>query len=220
MFGLFRGKVKFFDSRPDKRYGFAVCEGYVNGTACPDVGKEFFFHFNDGEFMVARSKPEFVGKKTVSDDKGSHQLRDPRPDDTIVFSQLVGKKGYKASPWSFVVCYDAAVEKITKRPVFRMFESMAAWGETATPENPEGAKVLWEGSDMIELRNLNLPRPIGRQIPSSDPNRYFWSSDDGFDVRRWWQFRDAAGNWKLCPDPRELTPSALRLRQFELVSSW
>ncbi len=221
MGGLFRGKVKFFDSRPDKRYGFAICEGYVDGTDCPDVGIEIFFHFNDGEFMVARSEPEFIGKKTISNGRGTAQLRDPHPDDIIVFFQIAAKKGGKASPWSFVGCYDAVVEKIAKRPVYRLFESKAPWGKTATPQNPEGAIILWEGSDMGKLRNFDLQRPVGRRVEGADPNAYFWSSDEeGFDTRRWWQFRDEAGNWKLCPDPRELTPGAVYVRQLERSRIW
>ncbi len=215
MFGMFKGVVKWFDARDGKKFGFVVCEGYLNGTECPDVGKEFFFHFNDGEFIVAGgSKPEFVGKKTIRSSKGIHQLRDPHPDDILVFTQSLGKQGYKASPWTFVSRYESAFEQIASRPMYRVLQSSGAWGEAGSPENPKDAQVRWQGSDMEELKKL-FPIPIGRS-PGADPLLSFWSSDDGFEIRRWWEKKNAEGEWEQCPDPRNLTGV---LRQFERITN-
>jgi hypothetical protein len=84
--------------------------------------------------------------------------------------------------------------------IYRILEGTGGWGKSPSPENPEGAWVKWQGSDLQELKKL-FPIPIGRS-PSADPLLSFWSSDDGFEVRRWWEKQNADGTWAQCKDPR------------------
>lgn len=213
---MFKGRVKFFDSREEKRFGFVVLEGFVDGSPCSYYEGEFFFHFGDSEFIIAGGKePCFSGKHSKVSQGKSRILRDPQKDDIIVFKLTSGTKGKKCSPWGFIGQYEQAVERIAKRPVYRVFKSMGDWGESGKPGDPKDAQIVWQGSDMEELKE-RFPLPTGRQSPGSDPLLSFWSSDDGFEVRRWWEKQNADGSWEQCADPRDLSGV---LRTFERISN-
>lgn len=70
------GKVKFFDSREEKRFGFVV----------GDDGSETFFHLND--YLAPDNS-----------DRGARHI--PVKGDKLVYRLAHGKKGAKANPWAF-----------------------------------------------------------------------------------------------------------------------
>lgn len=214
---MYKGIVKFFDSRDGKQYGFLVVDDELaDGTPSYRGGEEIFFHFNDGEFIVAGGKePRFNGQHKRQTSQGTRVLRIPEKDDVIVFSTRSGRDNrIKASPWSFLSLYERAAKAIAERPVYRVLEGSGDWGKSPSPEKPDGARIKWQGSDLEALMKL-FPIPVGRS-PSADPLLSFWSSDDGFEVRRWWEKQNVDGSWTQCPDPRSL-PGVLR--QFERISN-
>lgn len=78
-----QGKVLFFDSRDNKRFGFIL-----TGS-----GEEIFFHFNDGENVEARGNCRFLGGRLEIE---------PKKGDAVVFERVQGREGRpKASPWGF-----------------------------------------------------------------------------------------------------------------------
>jgi hypothetical protein len=86
--------VLWFNSQ--KRFGFAKDQ----------MGREIFFHFNDGRFVEVEAKKLVFGKATRSFNiKGvvpSIPLADPRAGDVILFVRFAGSKGRpKASPWVY-----------------------------------------------------------------------------------------------------------------------
>lgn len=195
------GTVKFFDARETKRFGFLRLES----------GEEIFFHFNDGQFIVAGgSYPEFSGKATIVRDGKTKRLRDPKVDDKLVFRRSMGSKGDKAAPWGYLTQWEATEQLIAKRPVYRVLEVMNSIGK-----EPGEPKVLWQGSDLSELMR-RFPLPRHGQSPSADPLLpYYSDSDNIFEVRRWWEKQHPDGSWERCEDPRPL-PGVLR--QFEAIS--
>ena len=79
------GKVKFFDTRPDKRYGFILVDG---GT------EQLFFHYNDGQFLIAgKTQPKFSDKATVVSQGKTYRMGDPKQDDLVVFERADGLEG-------------------------------------------------------------------------------------------------------------------------------
>lgn len=198
------GKVKFFDSREGKRFGFII-----DGD-----GSEIFFHFNDGRFIEAGKKePQFTEPTFVYKGKIAH-LRDPQPGDLVVFERIRGSKGFKASPWGYKDNYDHALDVIAKRPpppVYRVFESMNSLGD------PQGEpNKLWEGSDIDQLMR-KYPVPSGSRSIGSDPLLpYYSDSDNIFETRHWFEKQLPDGNWERCPDPRPLSGAG---RQFERINN-
>lgn len=202
------GTVKFFDGRPEKRFGFIRTEG----------GVEIFFHFNDGRPIVAGKKaPEFSEEPVIKRGGKTYQLREPKRDDQLVFTRTQGYRGDKASPWGFKANYDEALKEIADRPIpptYRVLKSSGKLGESGTPENPKDAQVLWEGNDLDAVMR-RFPLPKGNQSPGSDPLIPYFSHEDGFEVRHWWELKKPDGTWEHCPDPRPL-PGVLR--QFEQIT--
>ena len=101
---IYRGTIKWFDSRPEKNYGFVVCEGFADSSeSCPIYGEEFFFHYNDGEFLaVGEEGATFSGLHYELTFGGTRVLSHPKPGDTIVFQLGVGRNGKKkALPWGY-----------------------------------------------------------------------------------------------------------------------
>jgi cold shock CspA family protein len=203
-----QGTVKVFFSAKERRYGFLRLTS----------GEEIFFHFGDGDIIVpGKEAPEFSGKAQI-EVKGQVQgLRDPQKDDVIMFERAEGSKGPVARPWGFKSHYDRAGKIIAKRPpptYYRVLKSSGSLGEAGTPENPKDARVLWEGTD-LEAVLKKYPLPRGNQSPGSDPLLSYYSHDDGFEVRHWWEKRREDGTWELCEDPRPLSGV---LRTFERIN--
>ncbi len=194
-----KGPVKFFDSRPERRFGFIRLE----------TGGDLFFHFNDGQIIVpGGSEPEFSGKSMTTDKQGRQcGLRDPRIGDILVYQRSSGSQGPKAYPWGYQSQWEAMERFIANRPVYRVLEQMTSTG--FTPGEP---KILWEGSDLSELAR-KYPVPTGRVSPGADPLLSYSSYDD-FEIRRWWEVKKG-DNWSPSRDPRELSGV---LRQFEEIN--
>jgi hypothetical protein len=197
-----QGVVKFFDAREGKRFGFLKLEN----------GNDLFFHFNDGQVIVDGKKaPEFSGSAVIEVNGKTRGLRDPRPDDILLFEPIYGNKGPKASPWGYLSHWTRAEEIIAARPVYRVLKTMNSVGETPRHE-PE---ILWEGSDLEDLLK-KFPLPKGNRSPGSDPLLPYYSDNDNiFEVHRWWEVKLPDGSWKQTRDPRPL-PGVLR--QFESIS--
>lgn len=184
------GTVKVFFATKERRYGFVLTED----------GKELFFHFGDGEFVVAgESQPKFSGKAQIFIKGQAHSLRDPQRDDIIMFNRKSGSRGWIASPWGYKSHYDRALEVIANRPaptIYRVLETMNSIGR-----QPGEPKVLWEGSDLNDLLR-RYPVPTGQRSPSADPLLPYWAdSDNIFETQHWFE-RKTDDGWELCPDPR------------------
>jgi len=80
---MFTGKINFYDSRDDKRYGFIIAAD----------GKEIFFHLNDGNGMV------FTEIGAMFSGTLPHQ---PITGDMVCYEIATGRKGPKACPWGYV----------------------------------------------------------------------------------------------------------------------
>jgi len=182
------GKVKFFDTRPDKRYGFILVDG---GT------EQLFFHYNDGQFLIAgKTQPKFSDKATVVSQGKTYRMGDPKQDDLIVFERADGLKGDKACPWDFKSRYDKFVEIIANRLAPVTYRVLATMNNVGEPES-EG-KVEWEGDDLEQLR-----RQYPRVSHKDDKFLSFWADGDGiFETHHHWQKKNAAGIWESCADPR------------------
>lgn len=134
---LERGKVKFFDSRDEKRFGFLLLPS----------GEEVFFHFNDGGPVEAGpTQPLF---------RTQLRPREPRKGDTLVFLRSSNRKGPKAAPWGFVDEYEQAEKEIDARPVYRLMKQEGGYrgkGKTV---------VVWEGHWLAELREKHSSVRLG-----------------------------------------------------------
>lgn len=108
------GRVKFFDSRENKRFGFF--------RTAP--GEEIFFHFNDGQTFEVST---YLETKVEWKDG---RLRDPRRGDEIVFERAEGSKGPKACPWGFAEDYRKAMEVVGAEQVVVKVTSVTCNGTT------------------------------------------------------------------------------------------
>lgn|SRR2546429_2750871 len=178
---MLRGTVKFFDSRPGKRYGFIVRED----------GGEIFFHFEGGEFMkMGIEEPIFTGSSTVVKGGETLRLREPQKGDVLVF-QIDSSRGerIKASPWCYASSYDRLAAKMTTLPVYRLRVQHGTWlnggkrpsGEPSTEREGTIPKLLAEVSD-------RQGRVIAHMV-STLP----FSHDDGFYTDRWFEVNTATG---------------------------
>lgn len=195
-----QGEVKFFDNRNGKRFGFLI----VHEGGVP-TEEEIWFHFNDGEFIVAGGKdPKFSGKATSEHEGKTARLRDPKRGEVLVFQRSLGRKGDKASPWGYLPNWQEAEEIIANRPMYRVFKHQGFRGEYKS--DPE---ILWEGSDLEELLK-KYPLPTGSRSPGADPLISFWSHDDGPESKHWFERQEKDEPWERCDDPRPL-PGVLRV---------
>ena len=178
------GIVKFFDSRDNKRFGFIIDEN----------GKEIFFHFNDGENIIA-------GKEDAVFSEGKLRT-EPKKGDAIVFIRTPGSKGPKASPWGFAQDYDRATMEIDSRSapdVFRVMKQTTVCGNA--PGKPE---VLWEGSD-IRLLCAKYPRTSDHRVD----DLYSTFSCGDFSHQIWFEIKTENG-WKDTKDPRPISSGRRR----------
>ncbi|NMB70094.1 cold shock domain-containing protein [candidate division WWE3 bacterium] len=162
---MYTGTVKFFDSRPEKRFGFIV----------PDrLGPEIFFHLNDGQKVKAgRIQPEF--------DANSTPERVPLKGDRVVFNIGTGSKGPKAIPWGYESEYQTALAIISDRPKPAMYRILQ-WFRTVSDGQKTEPTVLWTGMDLNERgldRHYNpiYDRPGGNG--DIDWGKYWEVSTDG-----------------------------------------
>lgn len=191
--------VEWFNPAQDKRYGF------LRATD----GASIFFHFSDGRFILADgNEPKYADATLVRGGKTFH-LRDPQKDDVIVINRVRRPKGLAAVPWGHKSHLNRAREQIAKRPTYRCLHTMGAWGQKDVVPT-----VVWEGKDLQEV-SRKYPIPTGRRSPSADPLISFYSHDDGFEIRHWWEKKTGDGEWERCEDPRQLSGV---LRTFERIN--
>lgn len=213
------GVVKWFDSRETKRFGFLKLES----------GEEIFFHFNDGRHSEVRDgQVQLSEGATIVYQGKTRRLRQPKPDDVILFTRSWGSRGFKAAPWGYKASWEICEqwildhqeeiaqrravkeETLANRPIYRALSTMNAVGK-----DPGEPKVLWEGQDLAEALR-KFPLPTGRQSPGSDPMlNYSSDSDNIFEIHRWWERRQPPdGEWERCDDPRPLTGTLRTLEQI------
>lgn len=192
------GSVRFFDSRPEKRFGFVLLE----------TEEEIFFHFNDGQFVIPGEKePKFSGSATQVIQGKACRLRDPRKDDKVVFVRAPGSKGDKASPWGYETHYERALEIIAKRSkplryrVVRVFDS--------PPGTPGEPQVEWGGERGRTLEELCARYPRDRW----DDLKPFSDSDNIFDTRAEIQVNDGLGWEPAERDPRPIINASRPVRR-------
>lgn len=191
--------VDWFNPAPEKRFGFVRAKDDTS----------IFFHFSDGRFIMADgSQPKYADATLTRGNKVFH-LRDPRGGDVIVINRVHRLKGPAAVPWGFKSHYDLVLARIASQPTYRCLKTMGTWGQTDIPPT-----VAWEGKDLQEL-SRRFPIPTGSRSPGADPLISFFSHDDGFEIRHWWEKKVSNGDWERCEDPREL-PGVLR--QFERIN--
>ena len=191
--------VDWFNPAPEKRFGFVRAND----------GTNIFFHFSDGRFILADgSQPKYADATLTRKGKVFH-LRDPRGGDTIVINSVRREKGLAAVPWGFKSHYDTAMERIAKRPVYRCLKTMGSWGQKDLEPS-----VVWEGKDLEEVMR-RYPVPTGHHSPGADPLISFYSHDDGFEIRHWWEKKVGDGEWERCEDPRDLSGV---LRTYERIN--
>lgn len=174
---MLHGTVKWFDSRPEKRFGFITLQ---DGMA------EVFFHLNDGRRIKAgRLDPMFVD--------GERLERIPQQGDRVVFTSTSAPKGPKASAWGFEDDYVRAQRAIASRPVYRLMHQYMVVG-TGTWDEP--AKD-WQGtSDDFGDSQLSV-----HYNPVFD--RGSWGNED-ISVRKWWEIStDGGKTWEQCECPEE-----------------
>lgn len=163
--------VKWFN--PQKRYGFLLKED----------GTEIFFHYNDGQNMIA------VGDHLEwSLPPSGKRLPDPVPGDAVVYEISPGSKGPKASPWTSKTVYKYAKKRIVEPVLYRIIIQYSTAGGSEEPQ------LAWEGT--------NLKDQALEQVWSSNPawDRSTFSCGD-FDSRKWFE-RQEGDRWVECSDPR------------------
>jgi len=174
-------RVKFFNAA--KKYGFLKL----------DDGEELFFHFNDGEFIIAgEKKPKFSGRAKLVIRRKPRGLKDPGRDDFIVFYRSTGSKGPIASPWGFQSHY-ARAEAVIKARVRVKYRVLLSY---LTPNTSEYDKprVKWEGYDLQDKELKRVWHPVHE--------RSTFSCGD-FDSKKWFErWDESAKKWVECSDPR------------------
>ena len=105
---LYFGKVTFFDSRSNKRFGFIRVDG---GT------REVFFHLNNhmGVGITMDADTYFFEKKAE---------RIPKVGDRIVFEEGWGRKGPTAEPWSYEADWKREEADNKANPIY----TVEVWG--------------------------------------------------------------------------------------------
>jgi cold shock CspA family protein len=137
------GLVRWFDSRPDKQFGFITTD-WNNGKE-----KDIFFHLNDN---VARIKGE---DRSLF---GSHPLdkpqRKPEMGDVVIFRTSPGRKGPKASPWAYWKEWEAVSLSLNPQPLYRVI------GHYPPPRgstNKQGCCVRFWSGISLEVFYLRFP---------------------------------------------------------------
>lgn len=206
-----KGKVKWFNSSENKLFGFITTES----------GGEIFFHFNDGRPVIPdnnKRETKFSDEPTIKTAGKTFSLRMPKVGDEVVFERRWAEKGDKASPWGYQSHFDRAMKIISALPEpvrCRIFKSMGSIGEAGTPEDHKDAEVIWEGTDINDVMK-QFPLPQSNRSPGSDPLLPYYSHDDGFEIRHWWEKQNPDGTWEQCPDQRPLSGVN---RQFERITN-
>lgn len=168
------GIVKFFDGRPEKRFGFVIEDG---------TKKEIFFHLNDGQRIYAgNTKPEFCPDRRLD--------RIPQRGDRLVFEITPGSKGDKACPWGFEDDFRASLNTISSRPVYRIIVRL----RTVGTGNETGPTVLWSGTNLNE-RNIEQHYHPMYDRPGSNGD---------IEWRKYWEESpDGGKTWYPCDCPRD-----------------
>ncbi len=104
------GKVKFFDDREGKHYGFLMV---VDADDNP-TGEEIFFHYNDGKFISCHTFYDRIARRGNE----SIRLKVPRKLDKLVFERQPGRKGDKACPWSFANEWDVIRWRVVREDYY------------------------------------------------------------------------------------------------------
>lgn len=106
---LYIGKVIRFDTRPGKMHGWVEI---TNGNT-DEIGKSFWFHYNDGVFLNHNDGDIEWGETAVLDDdliidepyhrgiKGLRRLSVPKVGDELIFDLGQNDHGLKAKPWTY-----------------------------------------------------------------------------------------------------------------------
>lgn len=171
------GTVKFFDSRPEKRFGFII----------PDQpGQEIFFHLGDGQRVIpGKVAPEFIANRQPT--------RIPQQGDRVVYNVGLGAKGPKASPWGYEKEYQEALTVISERPKPTMYRILQ-WFRTISDGQKTEPKVLWTGNDLNE-RGLDLYYNPFYDRPGGNGD-IDWRKD-------WEMSTDGGKTWTSCGCPSE-----------------
>lgn len=207
-----RGIVKWFDIRDGKRFGFIKVD---------DSDEEIFFHYNNGRFLRAdpsSRKVVFADSPNVTHKNRVYSLHEPKQEEKVVFERGYNSQGPCAKLWCYANSYDKALEEIKNLPEptkYRIFKSMGSIGEAGGPKDHKDAEVIWEGTDINDVMK-KFPLPQSNRSPGSDPLLPYYSHDDGFEIRHWWEKQNPDGNWDQCPDQRPLSGVN---RQFERITN-
>ena len=178
------GTVKFFDARPEKRFGFIVVDG---------SSEEIFFYYNDWNWIVAgKKKPEFNADYKIPS-RPTAKPKEPQKGDRIAFQRMTGSRGAKAAPWMHEGMYQLIAEKIRNRPpdpIYRLMYQSSVIGEPLSEP-----RVTWQGTDLTDSR---LPVEFN---PVHD--RGFFGNDD-INVKKYWEVsRDGGKTWSSCDTPSD-----------------
>src|SRR5688572_25605627 len=123
-----RGIVKFFDSRPEKRFGFILLPSQ----------EEVFFHFNDGAPVEVGAAGPTINTTLRN--------REPHKGDALFFQRSKNQKGAKAAPWCFAEDWERVEQEIARRTVYRLVKQTGGFHVKREPV------VVWEGHNLEELR--------------------------------------------------------------------
>lgn len=139
MLDTISGKVKSFNPVENRRFGFI----HING-------EDIFFHQNYGRrYSDAYSyEPE---------------TRYPKPGDLLVFEPEETPKGLRAKWWAFETPFVEAQSIIKQYCLIERTGSLSIGAKYH--ELAPKTRVLWEGKDLVELRNKFPKRdyPIHKQ---------------------------------------------------------
>ncbi len=196
---LQKGTVKFFSSQ--REYGILISE----------IGEEIFFRYREGHFIVpGTTKPQFLNRRVIACNGGTVlRLRYPVKEEQIVFVARKEERGNRAVRWGYYSQHLLAQPR-TQDTVYRVRETVHKFRQ-----GPRRSKILWEGSDLIELTQ-RFPIARGEHPAIGDrlyPYLLFFEGNELFEATRWWELKDSSnGQWIRVDDPRLLIEA---LRQFE-----
>jgi hypothetical protein len=178
------GTVKFFDARPEKRFGFMVVDGR---------SEEIFFHYNDWNWIVAgKQKPEFDPSFRIAAGPNARP-KEPQKGDRIAFHRTLSNHGYKASPWMHESMYQQVTEQIGRRtpePMYRLMYQPIFFGKPMG--NPS---VLWSGTDLSDCRLPTHFNPVHQRI--------CFGNSDIYGKKFWEVSGDNGKTWASCDIPTE-----------------
>ena len=197
------GRVKFFDDRDGKRFGFLVVLRDGRPTE-----EEVFFHFGDGQFVEINEAGDdiiFIGRRF-----GDSQMPMwvPQVGDPIAFQRTTGAGDRpKASPWTYGEAYLNRVNLLLA-PYHRVLKEIG----TGDNGEPPPVEPIWMGKGAEQLSAVYPVRVLGGTLV--DPLAP--STEDGVPIRyTFWQWfateeedtpRGAAlgrnGIWREVADPR------------------